>query len=177
MNSVVDYFLKIIPIALVFTIPYLIIRALYMRKKKISFIWHRETALWIFSMFIAVFMIYTLESRYETRFLCNLRPLKSIRQYFWGAELPIQTRIVNLIGNFLIFAPFGFLPPLIWKKACSFWRLFVIGSIFIISIELIQFFIGRVADVDDYILNITGFMIGYAFYAIIRAVITKENNK
>ncbi|MDD2648777.1 MAG: VanZ family protein [Eubacteriales bacterium] len=71
----------------------------------------------------------------------------------------------NLLGNTIPFIPFGFLLPIVYKKASSFKRVFIIGLIFIILIEIIQFAtrLGSF-DVDDILLNMLGILFGCAVY-------------
>lgn len=70
------------------------------------------------------------------------------------------------LGNILLFIPFGLLLPFLYKKR---FRAFVILGLAILcslSIETIQFFftVDRAADIDDFILNIFGAMVGYFLF-------------
>ena len=46
----------------------------------------------------------------------------------------------NLVGNILVFVPFGFLLPYVWKKAGSFWVMLLNAVIFVLGIEVFQLF-------------------------------------
>lgn len=72
------------------------------------------------------------------------------------------------LGNIILFIPFGFLLPFFYKK--QFRALVTIGLAVLcsFSIELIQYFftMDRAADIDDFILNVFGAIIGYFLYFI-----------
>ncbi|MDN9333393.1 VanZ family protein [Clostridioides difficile] len=78
------------------------------------------------------------------------------------------------ISNILVFIPFGLFLPMVFTKyrACikaifiSFWLIF--------SIEFIQYFTGRSADIDDVILNLLGSLLGYIIYWILSNLFKKE---
>ena len=84
----------------------------------------------------------------------------------------------NLVGNSLVFVPFGFLLPYVWKKAGSFWVMLLNAVIFVLGIEVFQLFSAFGAfDVDDIILNCLGAVWGYLFYLIVEAIRRKRNRK
>ena len=60
-----------------------------------------------------------------------------------------------LLGNIIMFMPIGFFPALLWR-GWRWWRALLTGFSTSVSIELIQFFIGRSTDIDDVILNTAG---------------------
>lgn len=93
----------------------------------------------------------------------NLIPFRTISSYLRpdGYAVNDSIRFVNLLGNVLVFVPFGALLPLAFARMRRWYRVFLCGSAFIAFIEITQFFIGRAADIDDYILNILGVMLGY----------------
>ena len=73
--------------------------------------------------------------------------------------------IVNLFGNIIMFIPLGFCPPSFCKKADSIRAVIIYSSVTIILIELIQYLSATgIADIDDYIFNMAGSLIGYSIY-------------
>ena len=69
----------------------------------------------------------------------------------------------NIFGNILAFLPTGVFFPAIWKKQRCFPCFVLTGSAVIICVEIIQFTaMCGACDIDDYILNITGAVIGFA---------------
>lgn len=100
----------------------------------------------------------------------NLIPFETIKLYFFGADYINKHIIVsNLLGNVILFLPFGLLP--IFLRQLKSKRKFLIVSIAtVLSIEILQFVLQvGMADIDDVILNLLGAIIGYSFYyAIIK---------
>ena len=66
-----------------------------------------------------------------------------------------------------MFIPLGLLLPVVFKSLSSFKKIFQVTFYFSLFIEFIQYFIGRLSDIDDLILNTLGGMLGYAVYCIV----------
>ncbi|MBO0959294.1 VanZ family protein [Neobacillus sp. MM2021_6] len=92
----------------------------------------------------------------------NFVPLKTIYFYLFLADINLNIRIVNLAGNIIGFAPFGFILPLLAKKFQKFSAVTVATFFLSLTFELLQlvFEFGSF-DVDDLILNTIGGMLGY----------------
>ena len=74
---------------------------------------------------------------------------------------------INLFGNVVVFIPLGVFLPLIWIKTKNFGRFFLVSSGIIAVIELLQLFTLRgVLDVDDYLLNMVGLIVGFFVYRL-----------
>ena len=74
--------------------------------------------------------------------------------------------ISQVIGNVLMFVPFGFLLSVVFKTCQSPIKTLITVASFSFSIEFVQYFIGRSADIDDLILNTLGGMLGFGMYLI-----------
>lgn len=73
----------------------------------------------------------------------------------------------NLVGNLLIFMPFGVFLPALWKKQRRFVSFLLTASAVITGVEIIQFItMCGACDIDDFILNIAGAVTGFAFTRI-----------
>ena len=80
---------------------------------------------------------------------------------------PMHTvAVYNLVGNIVLFVPFGFYIPVIWRKLQSLWKMMIVSIIIPVFIETTQYFIGRSIDVDDVILNTLAIIIGYFIYRV-----------
>ncbi|PSL51327.1 VanZ like protein [Salsuginibacillus halophilus] len=92
----------------------------------------------------------------------NLTPLHSIyRILMFSPDWSSPIRI--LVGNVVLFMPFGFLLAFLWRRAKPWLSVMMCGAFFSLFIEITQFlFTYRVANVDDVILNTTGTAIGAA---------------
>ena len=101
----------------------------------------------------------------DVLYRCNPVPFRTIRSYFSGTaaqNFNFTTRVINLLGNIVVLIPFGFLLPFAFPKADKWKYAFLWGSALIVFVEVTQFFIGRAADIDDWLLNILGVLLGYA---------------
>lgn len=76
----------------------------------------------------------------------------------------VKKMIVQLLLNVIMMIPFGILLPIIYENMKKWWKTMLTAMVFIAVIEIIQFFIGRSADIDDWIMNVTGAMIGYGIF-------------
>ncbi|WP_207642429.1 VanZ family protein [Pseudobacteroides cellulosolvens] len=101
----------------------------------------------------------------------NYMPLKSVVEIYGNNIIGIKHIIKQIIGNIVLFIPYGFFVPLIFSKLNSFKKLLILGAITSTLIEVIQYvvssFLGftyRIADIDDLIYNTLGTLIGFYIY-------------
>lgn len=85
---------------------------------------------------------------------------------------------LGFILNIILFIPLGFLCPIISKSYQCIKNTFLIGSGLSLSIEIVQLFtLYRATDIDDFITNVAGTLIGYlGFRLIYKRVITKSHS-
>ena len=98
--------------------------------------------------------------------LINLVPFKSTIRYLTEFDsYNLDIVLMNTLGNVIIFIPFGFLLPLLFKQINNVKMASKIFIKFILLIELLQLitFTG-VFDIDDIILNMLGALIGYGSF-------------
>lgn len=102
---------------------------------------------------------------------------KSIRMYIrYFNKFPFWNGFANLVGNLLVFIPYGILLPKAYPSCGKWWRVFYCAVGFVTGIELFQLFSAYGAfDVDDILLNVTGAMMGYIVFAAIRKIKIKIN--
>ena len=74
--------------------------------------------------------------------------------------------IMNILGNTLMFVPWGFFRPLLWKKQQHFGRMLSGAVLLTVFIEFVQLFICRTVDIDDIILNTLGSLAGSLLYVV-----------
>jgi len=95
----------------------------------------------------------------------NLIPFKTIGAYFvhlFSGDINTNIPIRNLIGNLLILMPLGFYLPFFARKAENIKTFIISVAALIIVIEVMQFVtISGSLDIDDFILNFTGSLIGF----------------
>lgn len=83
---------------------------------------------------------------------------------------------MNVLGNTLMFIPWGFFRPLLWKKQQKFARMLNGAVLLTLFIEFVQLFIYRTVDIDDIILNTLGSMTGSGLYALTVYLFPSLNN-
>lgn len=102
----------------------------------------------------------------------NLIPFKTVWLYLRG-DLPVNPGDVvmmsfaNLAGNVLLLAPMGFLLPLLYDRMRSWKKNLLLGVTFSLTLEMVQYFLGRTADIDDVLLNSLGILLGYAAWRVV----------
>ena len=101
----------------------------------------------------------------------NLVPFASIAVTLKGME-PVYI-LINILGNILMFAPLGFLIPLLFPNYRSFKKTVLVGFLTSLLIECTQLFLIRGTDIDDLLLNTLGAMLGYLVYIVFKKLISK----
>lgn len=90
---------------------------------------------------------------------------------------------LNVGGNVLLFVPFGFLLPLLYKRLNRAATIIPLGFAATLIVELSQFTISsllgftyRSFDVDDLILNTLGVIVGYSLLRVLQRVVQKRQS-
>jgi glycopeptide antibiotics resistance protein len=106
----------------------------------------------------------------------NLDPFSTIEFYLAG-RVDFLVAFYNLAANIILFIPCGLFLILLLKKK-SIFTLLVIPVVSISAIEITQFLSRRGSlDIDDFILNLLGIFIGYAFSPLLQRVyVIKESH-
>jgi glycopeptide antibiotics resistance protein len=101
----------------------------------------------------------------------NPEPFATIARQLAGGPGGADT--FQLVGNFLLLAPFGIYGPALWRGLRSVPAILAAGALVSIAIELGQLGLSevygfpiRIADVDDVILNTAGVLLGYAIWRL-----------
>ena len=127
-----------------------------------------EGAVLLFAVYMGGILALTL---FPPRF--TFPPEYSFRSTIWEMWQGTYTAgpwvFTMLVGNVIMFIPFGFLVPIVWKQRWWQTPLLVLGVI--LCIEVLQPFLGRGFDVDDIFLNFMGGIIGLLLSAIPRALL------
>ena len=177
-HTMVNLFSQIWPMIFICSVIMVILRIAYLIKNRATekFVFHKE-------IFMFVFIIYMMCLFYVVSFQdidsanisgYNIVPFKEMFRYKIGSRLFFK----NVIGNFLMFVPFGFFSTYILRKIKYRW-IFIITLIISLTIELTQTKIGRVFDIDDVILNVLGGTLGYYIFSFFYNFNNKgsENNE
>lgn len=108
----------------------------------------------------------------------NFIPFRTIDMYVRYWDWANLRSFENLIGNVLVFIPFGIFLPAIWKNCQKVFVCMGYGLTFVLAIELFQMFSGfGIFDVDDIILNCVGIAAGYLLYVLVDFFIKKYTKR
>ena len=149
------------PMILIFTTVIVAIRLVYIKLHNHKIVLYRELFMLAFLLYVLVlFYVVTFQDvNYGTN---NFIPFKEILRYEVGSKLFIK----NILGNIILFIPYGMFVSYIFKTRKS-WPILVISLITSGVIEYTQMQIGRTFYIDDILLNIVGGFIGYLVYVLI----------
>lgn len=103
----------------------------------------------------------------------NLVPFKTILNYVIGFNhYNLDIIIKNLLGNVVLFIPFGFLLPIVLNRGKNIKNNILVTAAAGAGIELLQliFSLG-VCDIDDVILYVLGSIIGLGCYKLLLAIV------
>ena len=124
----------------------------------------------VYTIFLVYMMFYGCGRHPEFGFL-QLNPFQSIKYFLNYHQFFSETFMVNIVGNIIVFIPYGWL-GILDKRLTKLPLLAFLFITWICSIELTQYYTARgTADVDDVFLNTFGMLIGY----IILQIVTKLN--
>ena len=101
----------------------------------------------------------------------NLKPFVYLFDY-----PTMKEALLNLIGNTAMFIPLGIVWPTVFKKLNTPGKVITAGVGVSLTVEILQLpFFNRATDVDDLILNSTGFVIGYGIYLLVKKIGRKKD--
>lgn len=112
-------------------------------------------------------MLQSAQERLREGLGINLTPFRTIGVYFELHE-GLDHFLVNIMGNIVMFLPWGLGLPLLWRRNQKVWRILLYAAALPLFIETTQLFIGRSVDVDDFLLNFLGGCLGGLLYALLR---------
>lgn len=152
-----------LPLIIFVSVVLISLRITYLKGHR-KLILHKELLMLIFILYIlCLYHVVTVQDiNYGG---INLVPFKEMFRYEVGSYKFIK----NIIGNIVLFIPYGFFSSyyLNNKKMSTNIVLCLVATL---CIESIQYYIGRVFDIDDIILNVIGGLIGYLFYVALMAI-------
>jgi glycopeptide antibiotics resistance protein len=175
---------------------YLVGRFLFIKCKKHEQNWGKEIFLFLFFLFCIGVASQTIIPKWYTMVgqdgkahiymnrlegirSINLIPFSTIFSYLAISNDQVsnwnQVSLINLLGNVLVFVPFGIFLPLIWRQFRKFSALLWMSIGIPFFIEITQLFIGRSSDIDDVILNALGIIFGFCLYKMINQLLIKNS--
>lgn len=155
------------PMLIIITVIISSLRIAYLITKHKKFLLHKEIIYLLAIIYIlCLFHVVTFQDiNYGES---NFVPFKEIFRYSFGSRKFIR----NVLGNIILFIPFGFLSSYLLKNR----HLSVVTILTLIAsgtIETVQYYIGRVFDIDDIILNLIGGIVGFLIFIGLDAIRNK----
>ncbi len=152
------------PTLVIFLTIIILLRVFTILNTSKKFILHEEILLLLFITYI-LFLFELVTSRDVYMNGTNLVPFREMFRYPVGSENFNR----QVIGNILLFMPFGFFATYYTKikKISSISFMSILVSL---TIEVVQKYIGRSFDVDDIILNVVGGILGFLVYIGLDAI-------
>lgn len=129
-----------------------------------NFIFYKEFYNLLFIIYILL-LYYLLLSTENASSGMNFIPFKEITRYSIGST----QFFYNVIGNIVLFIPFGYFVS-DYLKAKKTHHILIVSVLISLTAELIQYKIGRAFDIDDIILNVLGAILGFMCYISIKAI-------
>lgn len=160
-NSIVSIFEEVWPMLLICSIIAVQLRAVYLYKNKKPLILYKEL-LYLISIIYIMCLFYVVTFQDVSWSTSNFTLFKEMFRYEFGTKLFFH----NVIGNMLMFIPFGFLISYFLKLEKPY-SIIILSFITSFTIEVTQLLIGRVFDIDDIILNVIGGLIGFLLFYIL----------
>ena len=153
------------PMLLISVVVVVSLRITYLIKNREHFTLYQELLALSFIIYIlCLFQIVTFQDTVSWS-SNNFIPFREIFRYHIGSRLFLK----NVLGNVLLFMPFGFFSSY-YLKFRKPWVILGLTLVTSFSIEVVQMAIGRVFDVDDILLNIVGGYLGYLIYYVISKI-------
>lgn len=141
------------------------VRLTYIMTNKTKFVLYKELLMLVFAIYIlCLFQVVTFQddmALYGNNFI----PFHEIFRY----EVTSRLFLKNVIGNMIMFFPFGFFISY-YINPDYIKPILVLTLIASVAIEVVQLLIGRVFDIDDILLNLVGGALGYAIYNFMRKI-------
>lgn len=124
-----------------------------------------KLVLFFYTLTLTYWMILGFDRSTSYNFRYNLKPFYTIKKFSKNYDLYIW--MINIIGNIAVFIPFGILLPIVFGGKIKRSLIIFLSGLFIL--ESLQLLTKRgTFDIDDFILNTLGFLIGYLILKILR---------
>lgn len=136
--------------------------------------WKRMLARMAFVAYLLILLslVFGVDRIERNEYHYNLVLFSEIKRYFkYRGTVGNRLFVLNIIGNFVGFMPFGFLLPTLSKHKYNWFFATMLTfelSLFIETVQLVTK-VGSF-DVDDLLLNTLGGSVGYLIYMIYRKV-------
>ncbi len=175
-DTYIGYFLQALPIALLVSAVYGIIK--FKKDKETPVIKKLFSCVFVCYMTGLVFLVMGLDlmNIFWYKLLYRMSPGFTVD--WFGGYFDLVPDFFNnisaeIIGNFLMFLPFGILYPLsqkdpTWKRSVK------VGLVTVVAIEVLQPVFGRAFDMNDIILNSLGIVVSVSAFVGVKRILKKK---
>ena len=153
------------PMLTIFLVVIAVVRVAAIKNNNEKLVFYKEFSNLLFIIYIL--LLYELLTRAELNTVrgYNLVPFSEMFRY----EIGSTSFYLNVVGNIVIFIPFGYLIST-YIKPKRILSILIVSVISSATVEFVQLCIGRSFDVDDIILNSLGAIIGFLIYIRLGAI-------
>ena len=169
-NEIINFLRSLWPMLMLFVIVLCSIRIIDIIFNKKKIIIHRELMNLMFIVYLFLLFQLVTTTDFES-YSNNFIPFREIMRYRIDSTLFYR----NVLGNILLFLPFGYLVSY-YLKNTKYYIALLLTFITSVSTEVIQMYIGRSFDIDDILLNLLGGLIGYLIFKVQYKIIEKLPN-
>ena len=154
-----------IPMLIIFIVVITTVRISYIRTTNEKVVIHNEILNLLFIIYVLLLFELLTGTENSLGSGINYIPFKEIMRYKFGSKMFIY----NVLGNILIFVPFGYFISK-YIKPKKILPIIVDAIITSVTVETVQLKIGRSFDIDDVMLNVVGAILGYFVYIALDAI-------
>ena len=147
------------PMLTIFLVVIISIRLMYIHNSSEKFVFYKEFFNMLFIIYALILFQLLTNTEMNASSGINIVPFTEILRY----EVGSTQFYVNVIGNILVFLPFGYFVSS-YIKATKVSHILLVMLITSFTIEFVQHYIGRSFDIDDILLNVIGSIIGFLLY-------------
>ena len=147
------------PMLTIFLVVIISIRLMYIHNSSEKFVFYKEFFNMLFIIYALILFQLLTNTEMNVSSGINIVPFTEILRY----EVGSTQFYLNVIGNILVFLPFGYFVSS-YIKATRVSHILLVTLITSFTIEFVQHYIGRSFDIDDILLNVVGAIIGFLFY-------------
>lgn len=165
VDTLTDAIQSIWPMLVIFLVVLITIRLSYIHINHERFIFYKEFLNLIFIVYVLLLFHLLTSTEMNRNSGLNIVPFTEIFRYEIGSPLFIR----NVVGNILIFVPFGYFVSG-YIKASKVSHILLISIVTSLTVELVQLQIGRSFDVDDILLNVVGSILGFLLFIGLTAI-------
>ena len=165
MNILTESIDNMWPMLTIFLVVIAVVRVAAIKNNNEKLVFYKEFSNLLFIIYIL--LLYELLTRAELNTVrgYNLVPFSEMFRY----EIGSTSFYLNVVGNIVIFIPFGYLIST-YIKPKRILSILIVSVISSATVEFVQLCIGRSFDVDDIILNSLGAIIGFLIYIGLGAI-------